>query len=140
MFVLGPEDTTSINFASDGSFIDHKQTVTLLVRAGEHNVSILCWILLVTLLLGIIISIVVICCFGCRANVLGRRKETSRIASHYNGFATPHVDMMPKFVSSPAQSYSTQKLYQWCQQKEMQQYKSLWAVNPSAGKSKTLSV
>lgn len=141
-FVLGPEDTTSINFASDGSFINHKQSVTLLVRVGDHSVPILCWILLIVLLLAIIISFVVICCVGTKTNFLRRRKTTSRLASYYNGYAsTPHVvgtsDMMPKFVASPAQSYSTQKLYQWCQQKEMQQYKSLWAVNPSAGELTT---
>lgn len=138
-FVSGAEDSTTINFAPDGSFINHRQSVTLLVRDSDHTIPVLCWILLIVLLLAIVTSIIVICCVGFRTSFRGKRKETSRIASHCNGFApAPHPvgssDMMPKFVASPAQSYSTQKLYQWCQQKEMQQYKSLWAVNPSIGK------
>lgn len=136
LLFLGLEDTTSLNYAPDGSFINHQQSVTLVVRAGRTQVPILCWILLIVLLLSIVTSLVVICCFCCKARRLGRRKDGARVASHGNGFSQASVgpiEMLPKYVASPAQSYSTQRLYQWCQQKEMQQYKSLWAVNPTSG-------
>lgn len=134
---LGVEDTTVISYSPDGSFVKHQQSVTLVVRAGGYNIPFLCWVLLVVLLLSLLVSFVVICCFCVKTKPVGRRKQRPRIASHINGFAPCHVgpvvEMLPKYVASPAQSYSTQKLYQWCQQKEMQQYKSLWAVNPSSG-------
>jgi hypothetical protein len=140
--VAGPEDATTLNYSPDGSFIKHQQSVTLIVRAGQHQVPFLCWILLIVLLLSTIVSIVVICCFCIKTRKRRRRKETSRVSSHINGFSPPsHVspsEMLPKYVASPAQSYSTQKLYQWCQQREMQQYKSLWAVNPTSGKFSTV--
>lgn len=144
--------SASISYSPDGSFIDHTQSVTLVVRAGYNQEPILCWILLVVLLLGSIISIVVICYF-CLKNNRTRTPKVRRPASTYiNGFsykpnlissqnpfspspsntASP-AEMLPKYVASPAQSYSTQKLYQWCQQREREQYKSLWAVNPTSG-------
>lgn len=134
--LAGFDDTTVLNYSPDGNFINHQQSVTLVVRAGQHQVPFLCWILLFVLLLSILISIVVVCCFCVRSKRIGKRKERSRVASHINGFSPSRAfipEMLPKYVSSPAQSYSTQKLYQWCQQKEMQQYKSLWAVNPTSG-------
>lgn len=138
-FFLGREDTTVFNYSPDGSFINHKQSVTLVVRAGQSQVPILCWILLIVLLLSIVASITTICCVCFRTKRLRRSKQRTRVASHINGFSPTRsfnsAEMLPKYVSSPAQSYSTQKLYQWCQQKEMQQYKSLWTVNPSSGKS-----
>lgn len=115
--------------------------MTLVVHSG-HQVPLLCWVLLIVLLLSIVTSIVIICCVCFKTKHLGRRStERSReIASHINGFTSAQysipirpIEMLPKYVASPAQSYSTQKLYQWCQQKEMQQYKSLWAVNPNSG-------
>lgn len=134
---LGLEDTTSLNYSPDGSFVDHKQSVTLVVHAGGYQVPILCWLLLIVLLLSIFTSIVIICCFCFKTKRVRRRKEDTRVSSHINGFSQANVvspiEMLPKYVASPAQSYSTQKLYQWCQQKEMQQYKSLWAVNPTSG-------
>lgn len=140
-FIAGAEDITTFDYAPDGNFINHQQSVTLVVRAGQHQLPLLCWVLLIVLLLAIIVSLVVICCFCLKAKrrKSSRVKQRSRISSHINGFEPAHVtstEMLPKYVSSPAQSYSTQKLYQWCQQKEMQQYKSLWAVNPSSGKSR----
>ncbi|CRK90079.1 CLUMA_CG003798, isoform A [Clunio marinus] len=138
----GPEDTTEINFSSDGNFINHKQSVTLVVRAGGHQIPFLCWILLVVLLLSVAISVIVVCCFYLKQRSVSKRKLRSRIATHINGFQScdcRHLEMLPKYVAQPAQSYSTQKLYQWCQQKEMQQYKSLWAVNPnSSGPSSSI--
>lgn len=135
--LLGFDDSTVVNYAPDGSFINHQQSVTLVVHAGHHQVPLFCWILLLVLLLSTIVSIVIICCFCIRAKRNGRRRERSRVSSHINGFsptlAFNPVEMMPKYAASPAQSYSTQKLYQWCQQKEAQQYKSLWAVNPTSG-------
>lgn len=136
-FFLGREDTTVFNYSPDGSFINHKQTVTLVVRAGQNQVPILCWILLIVLLLSIVASLTIICCVCFKTKRLVRPKLRSRVASHINGFSPTRTfnssEMLPKYVSSPSQSYSTQKLYQWCQQKEMQQYKSLWTVNPSSG-------
>lgn len=138
IYISGFDDTTVVNYGPDGSFINHQQTVTLVVHAGHNQVPLVCWILLLVLLLSTIVSIVIICCFCIRAKRSGRRNERSRVASHINGFAPTlafsPVEMMPKYAASPAQSYSTQKLYQWCQQKEMQQYKSLWAVNPTSGR------
>lgn len=125
-----------LNYSPDGNFINHRQSVTFVVRAGSHQVPLLCWILLIVILLSIIVSVVIICCICLRSKGLKRRKQRPRVATHINGFSPSLVspaEMLPKYVSSPAQSYSTQKLYQWCQQKEMQQYKSLWAVNPSSG-------
>jgi hypothetical protein len=139
-FILGPEDSTVVNYAPDGNFIQHRQSVTLVVRAGQYQVPLLCWVLLIVLLLSIVVSLVIICCVCFKSKSIGRpKKRASRVASHINGFspanaAQTHLEMLPKYcVSTPAQSYSTQKLYQWCQQKEMQQYKSLWAVNPTSG-------
>lgn len=118
----------------------HQQSVTLVVRASHSQIPLLCWILLFVLLVSIVVSITVIFCFCVKTQCRNqKRKERSRVASHINGFSSTHnynlTEMLPKYASTPVQSYSTQKLYQWCQQKEMQQYKSLWAVNPSSGKS-----
>lgn len=121
--------------------------------SGSHTLPLLCWILLLTLLLSIIVSIVVICCVCLRARKSYTRNNSAKeeplshhqIASHINGFSpTIHsvsthqtLEMLPKYVASPAQSYSTQKLYQWCQQKELQQhYKSLWTVNTNSNTGK----
>jgi hypothetical protein len=136
----GPNDITTLNYSPDGTFVNHQQSVTLVVRASHSQLPLLCWILLLVLLLSVITSVVLICCFCVKTQ---RRKpkvkERSRVASHINGFSPARIagsaEMLPKYVSSPAQSYSTQKLYQWCQQKEMQQYKSLWAVNPTSGET-----
>lgn len=140
---LGPYDITTLNYSPDGNFVNHQQSVTFVVRAGHHQIPLLCWVLLFVLLVSIFISITVICCFCVKArNRKPRTKERSRVASHINGFSPARIatstEMLPKYVSSPAQSYSTQKLYQWCQQKKMQQYKSLWAVNPTSGKTTKL--
>lgn len=132
---------------SDGNFINHRSSSTLVVKdgSGNHTLPLLCWILLLVLLLSIIVSIVVICCVCLRSRktYISRKsaKESHNIATHINGFSTPTIhsisthqtiEMLPKYVASPAQSYSTQKLYQWCQQRELQQhYKSLWTVNPT---------
>lgn len=137
----GPEDTTSLNYSPDGNFLNHQQSVTLVASSGnDHLVPILCWVLLIVLLLSIVASLAIICCVGIKSKRFGRRKKRPRLSSHINGFSGSHVvspvEMLPKYVSSPAQSYSTQKLYQWCQQKEAQQYKSLWTVNPVSGKFK----
>lgn len=135
--------TESIKY-SDGNFINHQSSATLIVKSASnsHTLPLLCWILLLVLLLSIIVSIVVICCVCLKSRKSYTRndskEEPSHIASHINGFSptitsiTTHqsIEMLPKYVASPAQSYSTQKLYQWCQQRELQQhYKSLWAVN-----------
>lgn len=129
---------------TDGNFINHRSSTTLVVKSasGSHTLPLLCWILLLVLLLSIIVSVVVICCVCLRSRKSYSRnhskQEPSYVASHINGFSptitsiTTHqsIEMLPKYVASPAQSYSTQKLYQWCQQRELQQhYKSLWAVN-----------
>lgn len=139
--ILGLEDSTSISYSPDGSFIDHTQSVTLVVRAGSHQVPILYWILLGVLLLGSIISIAVICYFCVKTNRPRQQKARRPASTYISGFSPTNTvspaEMLPKYVASPAQSYSTQKLYQWCQQREMQQYKSLWAVNPSSGESCT---
>lgn len=128
----------------NGNFVSHQSSATLVVKSasGSHTLPLLCWILLLVLLLSIIVSIVVICCVCLKARKSYSRSDTkeqpSFVASHINGFSptitsiTTHqsIEMLPKYVASPAQSYSTQKLYQWCQQRELQQhYKSLWAVN-----------
>ncbi|CAG9805624.1 unnamed protein product [Chironomus riparius] len=136
----GVEDSTSTKY-TNGDFINHRSTVTLVVKGSgsNNNTLFLCWILILVLLFSIIVSIVIILCVCVKAKST-RRKQESRIATHINGFASPvhypnhsrhSIEMLPKYVPSPAQSYSTQKLYQWCQQRELQQqYKSLWTVNP----------
>lgn len=128
--ISGSEDETSTNYTLDGRFINHQQSVTLVVHNGQ-SLPILCWVLLIALLLSVVISIVVICCFCIRQARISRTKQNHQLPTHINGFAP--VEMIPKYIS-PAQSYSTQKLYQWCQQRELQnqQYKSLWAVNPTS--------
>jgi len=130
----GPEDQTTFSYTPDGNFVNHRQSVTFVVRNGHGSVPLLCWILLIVLLLSIVVSIVVICCVALKQAT--RKTPVSqrapRIATHINAFSPSHhvPEMLPKYVASPAQSYSTQKLYQWCQQREAQQYKSLWTVNP----------
>lgn len=137
---VGPHDITTLNYSPDGNFVKHQQSVTLVVRAGHSQIPLLCWVLLFVLLLSIVVSITLICCFCLKVRRRKpKQKDRSRVASHINGFSPARIagstEMLPKYVSSPAQSYSTQKLYQWCQQKEMQQYKSLWAVNPTSGEN-----
>jgi heme/copper-type cytochrome/quinol oxidase subunit 2 len=128
---------------SDGDFVNHRSSVTLVVKNSAHNnhsLALLCWILVLVLLLSIIVSIVVVICVCLRAKrTRSKQEQQHRIATHINAFSPslttipsrqPSIEMLPKYVPSPAQSYS--KLYQWCQQRELQQqYKSLWAVNPN---------
>jgi hypothetical protein len=136
------------------SGIDSHKNIKNINFNHQHTLPLICWILLLVLLLSIIVSIIVIVCVCVRAKHT-RRKQELKIATHINGFASSiynisnnnnnnnssdgnkshlsSVEMLPKYVvASPAQNYSTQKLYQWCQQRELQQqYKSLWTVNPT---------
>ncbi|KAG5681713.1 hypothetical protein PVAND_011123 [Polypedilum vanderplanki] len=135
------DDSSSVHF-SDGDFIHHQSSVTLVIKNRDshnnHNISLLCWILVLVLLLSILVSIVVVICVCIKAKRT-RSKQEHRIATHINAFSPAtnpsrhqSIEMLPKYVPSPAQSYS--KLYQWCQQRDIQlqqqHYKSLWTVNP----------
>ncbi|CAO1411121.1 unnamed protein product [Diamesa serratosioi] len=135
----GSEDTTFLNLSATGDYIHHKQSVTLIARnANQHQFlinPIICWILLIALLLSIVISIVIVCFYFCKAkkkssrnNIFVRDTGISSIGSHINGFSS--VEMLPKYAT-PSQSYSSQKLYQWCQARDFKpQFKSMWSVNP----------
>ena len=139
------ETTDGIEY-SNGNFVNHRSSTTLVVKSASasHSLPLLCWIFLSILVLSIVASIIIICCVcfkNKKSYTSDKSKGESYIATHINGFSptiktlSTHqtIEMLPKYVATPAQNYSTQKLYQWCQQKELQQhYKSLWSVNPSA--------
>lgn len=126
--------------------------MTYAIQKARENfqLPILVWILLLVLLVSIVVALIVVCCVCMK--VKHRKTErkqqktnNTQVSSHINGFSQdfhiPSSEMFqPKFVAKP-QSYSTQKLYQWCQEREMQHYKSLWAVNTNGmrfSKKKTL--
>jgi hypothetical protein len=137
--ILGPEDSKVIDFSPEGIFVQHKQTVTLIAKSENLQVSgLVCWIFFWVLFASIVTSVYTLFHFliKLKKDLKRQSRPCSGVASHINEFSTAGntLVMLPKYVSSPTQNYSTQKLYQWCQKKEMQHYKSLWAVNPSAGK------
>lgn len=114
--------------------------MTLIARnANQHQFlinPILCWILVIALLLSIVVSIVIVCFYCCKAkktsrnNIFVRDSGISTVGTHINGFSP--LEMLPKYAT-PSQSYSSQKLYQWCQARDFKpQFKSMWAVNPES--------
>ncbi|CAO1398272.1 unnamed protein product [Diamesa hyperborea] len=136
----GPEDINFLNISATGDYIHHKQSVTLIARnANQHQFlinPIICWILVIALLLSIVVSIVIVCFYCCKAkktsrnHICVRDSGISTVGTHINGFSP--LEMLPKYAT-PSQSYSSQKLYQWCQARDFKpQFKSMWAVNPES--------
>lgn len=89
---------------------------------------------MIALFLSVVISIVIVCFYFCKAkkssrnHIFVRGSGISSVGTHINGFST--IEMLPKYAT-PSQSYSSQKLYQWCQARDFKpQFKSMWSVNP----------
>jgi hypothetical protein len=125
----------------NGNFLKHEKSVTITAKQafGEFDTVHLWWISILTLIVIIATTVVIVSCVWLRfkhQRTKRKRNKSTRISSHINGFIVDHhipsTEMFQQKFSSPGQSYSTQKLYQWCQEREMQHYKSLWAVNTNS--------
>lgn len=139
LITTGADDSISINFASDGIFFNHSQSVTFVVKTNDYQAPIFIWIVILLLISSIFLSAIIGCrlCRNLRNHKILKKQKNNNIysgVSHINGFSQDTIFLSTemfqhKLTTQSHLTHSTRKLHQWCQEREIQQYKSLWTFN-----------